>query len=50
MTPTLADGVDEVIGSAASSGEAAVDLYWLPLGAGGRSMRTNGSPTRRSAR
>lgn len=42
MTPTLADGVDEAIGSVASSGEAAVELYWLPLGAGGRSVRLNG--------
>jgi hypothetical protein len=28
--------------SAASTGEAAVDLYWLPLGAGGHSVRFNG--------
>jgi hypothetical protein len=28
--------------AATSSGEAAVDLYWLPLGAGGRSVRLNG--------
>jgi hypothetical protein len=28
--------------SAATDPEAAVDLYWLPLGAGGRSVRLNG--------
>jgi hypothetical protein len=34
--------VDEAMGSAACAGEAAVDLYWLLLGAGGRSVRLNG--------
>jgi hypothetical protein len=33
---------DESFSSAASTGEAAVDLYWLPLGAGGHSVRFNG--------
>jgi hypothetical protein len=33
---------DATFSAATSSGEAAVDLYWLPLGAGGRSVRLNG--------
>lgn len=33
---------DDTFRSRASTGEAAVDLYWLPLGAGGHSVRFNG--------
>ncbi|HEU4451005.1 MAG TPA: hypothetical protein VFR63_13630 [Gaiellaceae bacterium] len=45
------DGVDARPGSVAAAGEppgidvappAGIDLYWLPLGAGGRSVRLNG--------
>jgi hypothetical protein len=34
----------------AFTGVAAVDLYWIPLGAGGHSVRFNGTFTKRSAR
>jgi hypothetical protein len=36
------DGGDPLAGDAAAGGKAAVDLYWLPLGAGGRFVRLNG--------
>ena len=29
-----------------SQSEASIDLYWLPLGAGGRSVRLNGRVSR----
>jgi hypothetical protein len=36
------DGRDVPTDELASRGTAAVDLYWLPLGAGGRFVRLNG--------
>jgi hypothetical protein len=33
-----------------ADGEPRVDLYWLPLGAGGRSVRLNGRLARRRRR
>lgn len=35
-------GSGNPLSAAAAHGEAAVDLYWLPLGAGGHSVRFNG--------
>ena len=37
-----ADGGDSPAGDAGVQATAAVDLYWLPLGAGGHSVRLNG--------
>jgi hypothetical protein len=36
------DGRDVLAGDASGRGTAAVDLYWLPLGAGGHFVRLNG--------
>jgi hypothetical protein len=36
------DGEEMRAGDAAGPGTAAVDLYWLPLGAGGHFVRLNG--------
>jgi hypothetical protein len=40
--PGAASGGDEAFRVGAPSGPTAVDLYWLPLGAGGHSVRFNG--------
>ena len=41
MTSTEATGADSRT-TAQRDGAAAIDLYWLPLGAGGQSVRSNG--------